>query len=93
MISHVVFVSAARQNESAIHIHISTLLDSFSIKVIMDHLVEFPVLYSRSLLVIYFIYNSVYLSLPISQFVSSPVSPLGSTSLSSISVTLFLFWR
>ena len=29
-----------------------------------EYLVEFPVLYSRSLLIIYFIYSSVYMLIP-----------------------------
>ena len=37
--------------------------------------VEFPVLYSRFLLVIYFIHISVYMSIPISQFIPPPTFP------------------
>ena len=33
---------------------------------------EFPVLYSRFLLVIYFIHISVYMSIPVSQFIPPP---------------------
>ena len=42
------------------------------------YLIDFPVLYSRSLLVIYFIHSSVYMSIPISQIIppSPPLSPL-----------------
>ena len=36
------------------------------------HTGHYPVLYSRSLLVIYFIYSSVYLSIPVSQFSPLP---------------------
>ena len=39
------------------------------LQVIAEYWVEFLVLYSRFLLVIYFIYNSMYMSTPISQFV------------------------
>ena len=54
----------------------------------------FPVLYSTSLLVIYFMYSSVYMSIPISQFIPPPrLSPLVTISLFSTSVTLFLFCK
>ena len=64
----------------------------FSIYVIAEYLVEFTVLYSRSLLITYFIYNSVYVSTPISQFIPPP-HLLVITSLFSTSVTPFLFCR
>ena len=38
----------------------------------------FLMLYSRSLLVIYFIFGSVYMSIPISQLIPPPSLPLGS---------------
>ena len=44
-------------------------VDYFLIYIIMEYWVEFSVLHSRSLLVIYFIYKSVYMSIPISQFI------------------------
>ena len=52
-------------------------------------------LYSRFLLVIYFIHISVYMSIPISQFIPPPpplphFPPLGSMHLFSTSVSLFL---
>ena len=49
--------------------YIHCFLDSFPIKVITGYWVEFPVLYSGSLLVIYLIYSSVHMSIPISQFI------------------------
>ena len=49
-------------------------------------------LYSSSLLLIYFIYSSLYLLIPYPLFVPSPFPfPFGTTSLFSISVSLFLF--
>ena len=36
-----------------------------------------PVLYSRFSLVIYFMQSRVYVSIPISQFIPAPISPLG----------------
>ena len=70
--------------------YIHSFLDSFPIQVITEYWVEFPVLYSRSLIVIYFIYGSVYMSIPISQFIPPPLSLLVTISLFSTSVTLFL---
>ena len=52
--------------------YIHSFLDSFPISVITEYWVEFPVLYSRSLEVTYFIYTSVYMSIPIFQFIPSP---------------------
>ena len=54
--------------------YIHSFLGSFPIYVITEYWVEFPVLYSRSLLVIYFIYSSVYMSIPISRFIPPPQS-------------------
>ena len=52
------------------------------------------VLYSRSFLVIYFIYSSMYLSIPISQFIPPLISSLETIRLFSASVTtLFLFCK
>ena len=51
------------------HTYIHSFLDSFPIQVITEYWVEFPMLYSSSLLVICFIYSSVYMSVPISQFI------------------------
>ena len=49
--------------------------------------------YSRPLLLIYFIYSSVYLLIPNSQFVPSHLYPLITISLPSISVSHFLFCK
>ena len=46
-----------------------SFVDYFLIYTIMEYWVEFSVLHSRSLLVIYFIYKSVYMSIPTSQFI------------------------
>ena len=50
------------------------------------------VLYSKFLLIIYFIYTSVYILMPISSFIPviRPLSPLVTISLFSKSVSLFL---
>ena len=46
--------------------YIHPFLDSFPVQAIIEYWVEFPVLYSRSLLVTCFIHSSVYVSIPIS---------------------------
>ena len=52
---------------------------------------EFPVLYSRFLLVMCFIHSTVYMSIPLSQFISPPLPTLETISLFSMSVTHFCF--
>ena len=75
--------------------HIPSVLDFLPIQVTTEDKVEFPVLYSRFLLVLYFIHSihSAYMSVPISQFIASPYSHfncrkdrcfLESTSLSTL---------
>ena len=54
-----------------------------------EHWVDFPVLYSRFPLVVYFIYSSGYMPTSVSQFMPPP-SPLVSIHLFSMSVSLFL---
>ena len=44
--------------------YIHSFPDSFPIQVIKEYWVEFPVLYSRPLSIIYFIYSSVYMLIP-----------------------------
>ena len=57
--------------------YIPSFLDFLPIWVTTEHWVEFPVLYSRFSLVIYFIHsiNSVYMSTPVSQFIPPPLPP------------------
>ena len=52
--------------------YIHSFLDSFPIQTIKEFSVEFPVLYSRFLLVTYFVYSSEYKS--IFQFLSPPLN-------------------
>ena len=66
-------------------IHISTLLNSFPTLVITEHWIQFLVLHCRPLLVIYFIWSSVCMSVPTSQLISHP--PLFSL------VTISLFFN
>ena len=72
-----VSVSAVQQSESAIRTHISPFLDFLPIQVTTEHQVMFPMLYDRFSLAIYFIHSSVYMSIPISQFIHPPSFPLG----------------
>ena len=54
MIYSVVLVLGVQQSESIICVHIPALQHSFPGWVITEYWVEFPVLYSRSLQVVYF---------------------------------------
>ena len=54
-----------------------TFLDFLPIYVTTEHGVEFPVWCSGFSLVISFIHSSVYMSIPISQFIHPPLFPLG----------------
>ena len=73
------FVSAVQQSESVMCIRISASFRFLSIQIITEDGVELPVLYSMSLLVIYFIGSSVCMSIPISHFIP-PLLP-GLTSI------------
>jgi len=74
-----------------IYVQIYSSLYSFSIYVIIEYWVEFPVLHTRLLLVIYFLCSSVYMSMLIFQFTPSlPFTPSVTVSLFSTSVTQFL---
>ena len=72
MIYNVVLVSGVQQSDSVIHIAIifQILFHTGYIRI----LIEFPVLYSRSLLITYFIYSSVYMLIP--KIYPSPTFPL-----------------
>ena len=58
---------------SRMYTYMPSFLDFLSIQATTEHWVEFPVLPSRFSLVIYFIHNSVYTSIPISQFILPPL--------------------
>ena len=73
--NNAVMVSGEQQRDSAIHTHASILPpNSPLIQAATYHWAGFHVLYSRSLLVIHFKYSSVYLSIPNSLTIHSPVS-------------------
>ena len=83
MLHNVVLVSSVQQSESAIYIYIyiyTYLFFKISVPLVtIEHQVEFPVLYSSLSLSIYFIHvnSSVYMLVPIFQFILHPPSPLG----------------
>ena len=52
--------------------YIYSFLEYFPIYIITDYWVELPVWYPRFLLIIYFIYSSRYVLVPISQFIPPP---------------------
>ena len=72
--------------------HISPLfLDFLPIQVTTEHKVEFPVLYNSLSLVTYFIHRSVYMSVPISQFIL-PTYPLWCLYVCSLHLCLYLYF-
>ena len=74
------------------YIHSSS--DASSTQVTTDYWAEFPVLFSSSLLIIYFMYSGVSVLTPHSQFAPLPhMSSWAATSLSSKCVSLFLFCK
>ena len=70
--------------------YIYSFSGSFLIQVITEYWADFPVLYSRSLLVIYLIYRTMYMLIPSSWFLSPHISPLVTVSLCSIPVSLHM---
>ena len=84
-----VLVSPVHQSESVICIHDSSFLDFLPIHITTENWAEFPVLYNRFPLVIYFMHsiNSVY-QFSISQFIPTLLlSLLVSIHLFSVSYT------
>ena len=61
-------VSVVQQSESMVCIYISPLF-WISFLFISPQSIEYPVLYSKFLLVIYFIHPSVYMPVSVSQFI------------------------
>ena len=65
LVYHIVLVSGVQQSDSFIYIHISIVFQIlFPCRVLQNTEYEFPMLYSRSLVIIYFMYSSVYLLIP-----------------------------
>ena len=71
------------------YMYMHYFLDFLPTYVTTEHWVEFPVLYSRFSLVIYFIHSSVYMSIPISKFIPPPFLSLVSR-ICSLRLSLFL---
>ena len=63
-----VLISAIQESESVIHIHISILFQILFLFRLLQT-IEFPLPYSWSLLIIYFIYSNVYMLIPNSSFI------------------------
>ena len=80
------FISAVEQRDSVRHKY--TFLYSFPLLFITGYWIEFPVLYSRTLLLIHSIYNSLHLLIPKSQY--SPLQP--SFPLSTTSLFVLCLW-
>ena len=66
--------------------YIHSFLDSFPTWAITKFWEEFPVLYFRSLLVNYFIYSGVYISIPISRYIA-PSTPFPLITISVLSIS------
>ena len=66
---------------------------SFPSYVIREHWVEFPVIYSRSWLVVHFEHSTVYMSIPHSLTLSPALYPAVTESLFSKAVSLFLICK
>ena len=81
--------------ECCLSIYQLSVPGNFTSCIFKTKLIMFIFLYSRFLLIIYFIHISVYMSIPISQFIPAPRTPpcfppLVSICLFSTSVSLFL---
>ena len=61
-------LSGVQPTESVIYVSTFFFCRFFTIYAIIEYWVDFPVLHSRSLLVIYFVYSNVYVSIPVIQF-------------------------
>ena len=81
MIHSVVLVSDIQQSALVIHIHISILFQILLPCRLLPSIEYSSVLYSKSLLIIYFTYSSVHMPIPTSQFIPPPhIFPLVTTS-------------
>ena len=69
-------------------VYIPSFLDFLPIQVTTEHRVEFPVLYNRFSLVLYFKHSRVYMSTPISKFIPPPCPPCVHTFVLYICVSI-----
>ena len=67
-LTNVVIVSGEHWRDSAISVHVSILTQTPLSSRLPDNIAEFPVLYSRSLLVIHFKYTSVHLNIYMNKY-------------------------
>lgn len=74
---NIVISSLVQQRDSIIHVHTSTLCDFFPIRIITEYQVEFPALYSMSLLANHSIYRSVPTSISNPNPSLAPIFPFG----------------
>ena len=73
LINNIVIASSEQQRDSAIYIHVSILPQTLlPFRLPGWRWAEFQVMYSRTLLVIHFKYNLVYMSIPNSLAIPSP---------------------
>ena len=86
---NVILISAVQQSDSVLHMYL-IFFKFFPHVVIAEYWAEFPVLYSRSLLVIYSIYSSVHIN-PRVLIYLHPSSSLVTVSSFSKSVSFFCF--
>ena len=87
LIYNVVLVSAIQQSKLVTHTHISTLFQIlFPPGPLQSFERSFPVLYFRSLLVNYFIYSGVYISIPISHYIP-PSTPFPLITINVLSIS------
>ena len=86
----VVLISAVQQGNSIIHLHF--FLCSFPLWFISGYRMWFPMLSSRILLFIHFMYDSLHLLIPNQSIPLPPLSPLV-TTVCFLSMSLLLFCR
>ena len=88
-----VLVSAVQQSDSVMHIHVFTLFQIIFPHRLFKNIEQSSLSYNSGfLLVFYFVYSSVYVSIP-GPSLSPSVSPLVTINLFYMSVTLFLFCK
>ena len=73
LINNVMIVSGEQQRDSAIHIHVSILFQTPLLSRLPHNTEQSSLCYGRSLLIIHFKYSSVYMSIPNSPMIPSPI--------------------
>lgn len=89
---YVSFRCTAKKSFCYIYIYLFPFQILFPFRLLREYWPNFPVLYNKSLLVIYFKYNNLYMSTPNSQFIPPHHPfPFITRNLYSMSVSLFIF--